>query len=252
MFHFTKFILVLILTILFVQLAEAADRLVVTDDTGATDVFVVTSTGSIQVPGFKYDPVNKRLGVGTTTPQATLHLVETSSSSTRGIISSQNSDDIYAGILTFKKNRGANEDSLVKVKTGDFIGAIHASAYSGTAWKTGGTINFMVDGEPNTSGGVPTAILFWTGFDDLVQPKAARMKIGTDGKISIGNGSSGAVVSGNGLLDINTDTIRIRMPRTPESATSGCNQGELSWDSSYFYICVQDNVWKRAALSSWQ
>jgi len=52
-------------------------------------------------------------------------------------------------------------------------------------------------------------------------------------------------------LDIAGDTLRVRRPRTPASATAPCLQGELSWDGSYVYLCVANNVWKRTALASW-
>ena len=52
-------------------------------------------------------------------------------------------------------------------------------------------------------------------------------------------------------LDVNDDRIRIRNPRTPATSTSFGNQGEIAWDDNYIYVCVAQNTWKRAPLSTW-
>ena len=52
-------------------------------------------------------------------------------------------------------------------------------------------------------------------------------------------------------LDVNSDSIRIRTAKTPATATSTGIQGQVAWDSSYIYVCVATDVWKRTALSSW-
>lgn len=38
---------------------------------------------------------------------------------------------------------------------------------------------------------------------------------------------------------------------TPSSATDTGIKGQVAWDSSYIYVCVATDVWKRTALSSW-
>lgn len=53
------------------------------------------------------------------------------------------------------------------------------------------------------------------------------------------------------LLDIAGDTVRIRAPKTPGSATAACLRGEVSWDANHVYVCVDQNTWRRAALSAW-
>lgn len=54
-----------------------------------------------------------------------------------------------------------------------------------------------------------------------------------------------------GKLDVNDTQVRVRQPRTPGSATATGNQGEVCWDSSYVYVCIANNTWRRAALSAW-
>ena len=50
-------------------------------------------------------------------------------------------------------------------------------------------------------------------------------------------------------LDVNGNGIRIELPKTPASSADTCNQGDMSWDSNYVYVCTTTNSWKRAALT---
>lgn len=52
-------------------------------------------------------------------------------------------------------------------------------------------------------------------------------------------------------LDINSDNIRVRTSKTPATSGSTCDQGEISWDSGYVYVCTATNTWKRSALTTW-
>lgn len=39
--------------------------------------------------------------------------------------------------------------------------------------------------------------------------------------------------------------------KTPLSSTATGKIGEICWDENYYYVCVSNNLWKRAPLSSW-
>ncbi|KKN65007.1 hypothetical protein LCGC14_0485640 [marine sediment metagenome] len=39
--------------------------------------------------------------------------------------------------------------------------------------------------------------------------------------------------------------------RTPSSATDKGNPGDWAYDASYIYICVDTDIWKRVAISTW-
>jgi len=68
----------------------------------------------------------------------------------------------------------------------------------------------------------------------------------------LNNGNIGINTSGpTELLDINSNNIRIRTAKTPTSATEACDQGEISWDTNFIYVCVATNTWKRSAISTW-
>ena len=46
--------------------------------------------------------------------------------------------------------------------------------------------------------------------------------------------------------------LNLTSPTVPSSATDSGSAGDISWDSSYIYVCTAANTWKRtAALSSW-
>lgn len=46
-------------------------------------------------------------------------------------------------------------------------------------------------------------------------------------------------------------TFRLSNTAAPATAGSVGVKGELRVDSSYIYICVANNTWKRSALSTW-
>ena len=50
-------------------------------------------------------------------------------------------------------------------------------------------------------------------------------------------------------LDVN-GTFRISSS-APTTATDPGVAGQVAWDTDYVYICVADNVWKRASLATW-
>lgn len=57
--------------------------------------------------------------------------------------------------------------------------------------------------------------------------------------------------SPTGKVDINDDVIRVRTAKTPSSATDTGNAGDICWDSSYVYVCVATDTWKRSAIATW-
>lgn len=52
-------------------------------------------------------------------------------------------------------------------------------------------------------------------------------------------------------LDIAGSSVRIRDSYTPASSNAPCQQGEITWDEQYMYVCVAENKWKRSALDNW-
>lgn len=83
--------------------------------------------------------------------------------------------------------------------------------------------------------------------------------------LNTGVGASRIIISAAGLIgisaypelsdgvgiDINGKLLRIRTSKTPASATATGKTGEICWDSSYIYICIATNTWRRIAHDTW-
>ena len=52
-------------------------------------------------------------------------------------------------------------------------------------------------------------------------------------------------------LDMSSDVLRLRTPKTPATAGAIGHQGSIAWDANYIYVCVATNTWKRAAIATW-
>jgi hypothetical protein len=55
----------------------------------------------------------------------------------------------------------------------------------------------------------------------------------------------------NGLLKVNGKLLLQKNTGVPASSNSTGIQGQLAFDNEYFYICVQNNIWKRFLLNTW-
>jgi hypothetical protein len=68
---------------------------------------------------------------------------------------------------------------------------------------------------------------------------------------NLGINTSAPTISDGVGLHIDGKIIRMSTSKTPASAGATGNAGEICWDSSYVYVCVATNTWKRAAISTW-
>jgi len=78
---------------------------------------------------------------------------------------------------------------------------------------------------------------------------AERMRVAATGNVGIGI-SVPTISSGTGLHCAGS-TLRLGTSRTPSSSTATGNTGEICWDASYLYVCVNTNTWRRIAHSTW-
>jgi len=67
----------------------------------------------------------------------------------------------------------------------------------------------------------------------------------------VGIGGIIPVISSGIGLHIGGSTVRLDTARTPANSSATGNQGEICWDSSYLYVCIATNTWRRISLSSW-
>jgi len=68
----------------------------------------------------------------------------------------------------------------------------------------------------------------------------------TSGKLLIGTTTSGA-----SKLTVNDDSIQVNTAKTPASASATGTTGQICWDSSYIYVCIATNTWRRVAHATW-
>ncbi len=54
-----------------------------------------------------------------------------------------------------------------------------------------------------------------------------------------------------GTLSIEGDSIAIGASKTPASAGAEGVAGQIAWDSSYMYVCVATDTWRRVAHATW-
>lgn len=54
----------------------------------------------------------------------------------------------------------------------------------------------------------------------------------------------------SGSFIVSNNSIRITTPKTPASASATGTTGDIAWDTSFIYVCVATNTWKRVAIST--
>jgi hypothetical protein len=162
-----------------------------------------------------------RVGIGTSSPSADLHVAGTS--------------------ILFRGGAGTVSRSL---ELGSVASAGGTSTSDILLATYGGNNGSRIRGTGSYNFNAGTAITFGTsptsggGIVD-------RVTINSAGNVGIGT------TSPTTLLDVNTDTVRVRTARTPASASATGATGEICWDANYIYVCTATNTWKRSALSTW-
>jgi hypothetical protein len=80
---------------------------------------------------------------------------------------------------------------------------------------------------------------------------SATSAVAQTGLIFTNNSLGINTISPSAVLDVDSNTIRLRSARTPASSSSSGNIGDICWDADNLYICVNNNTWKKSPLSSW-
>jgi hypothetical protein len=151
-------------------------------------------------------------------------------------------------LLVTNSTTSGKTASFVNNAAGTFIGVFEANAPNIT---TGQAAFFAVGRNPATNN------QFSFGFEYVANGSpsnkfninafgsAALFSVLASGNVGIGTTSPSA------LLDVNSNTVRVRTARTPASATAAGNAGDICWDADYIYVCTATNTWKRTAISTW-
>jgi len=64
---------------------------------------------------------------------------------------------------------------------------------------------------------------------------------------TFGDGTS----SSNADVSIPNGDLIVTTPKTPATAGATGTVGTIAWDTSYVYVCVATDTWKRSAIATW-
>lgn len=179
--------------------------------------------GSILFGTSVYDEVNNRLGIGESSPDVNLHITSSGDAAIKLEADTDNSGESDNAYILFSQDGDA-----VKGEIG--LNDASITSPSGAAF-TNNLANSLT-------------ITSTTSNSALVLGTDSTMAITIDTSQNVGIGTDSPAAT----LDVNADSIRIRTSQSPASNGTG-TQGEIAWDSDFFYICVSNNVWKRVALT---
>ncbi len=189
-----------------------------------------------------WDATNSRLGVGTTTPTVTLHVlqagqypsvnIEATAASGRPRLSIVNTSGDWS-----LENSGNDYNELSFMRGGN----TYMAMYPGQ--------NFTVGFNPSPGGSKISAkgnLSIGSTYYTVAAPGDGAIIQG-----NVGIGTSSPAISGTGKLHVAGNTARIvDTARTPATSAETCNVGEFSFDPNFIYVCTSASTWKRATLAA--
>lgn len=128
-------------------------------------------------------------------------------------------------------------DALFQIEGGSSSNQLRISDISTEHYKIGRGVSGFLDFQGTQVG--------FTGYDFKSDDNSSLLTIIDNGNVGIGTSTPTA------LLDVQSDIIRLRTPKTPASASATGNAGDICWDANYIYICIAANTWERTAISTW-
>lgn len=74
-----------------------------------------------------------------------------------------------------------------------------------------------------------------------------------DGAITITSTAGQVILTARGRLSLISQLVNVSIGagQVPAIASSQGNPGDVAWNSTHFFVCVDFDVWKRVALSTW-
>jgi hypothetical protein len=218
----------------------------------AADTLAISTGGSERV---RVDS-SGRVGIGVSSPGAKLHVtgnVEANSVRYAGIFGGNAQDPDYNSLAgsgaVVVQIQAANNNRPPGLLLGGAMGNNESLGivcfYNSGNTDTKRARAFIAAVQEGSTANEQGAILSFATAADAGTTPTERIRIASDGKLGIGTNAPTA------LLDVNSDTIRLRTARTPATAGAAGNQGDICWDADYIYICTATNTWKRVAIATW-
>lgn len=202
-----------------------------TSGVGATDFidFLVGSNGATR--GGRFDTNgNLSIGLGTTTAPTRFVVGDTSSSTPRGLMSWQASDDTSSAHLHMRKTRGTFAAPTIVV-TGDILGRLVFSGYDGASYLEMGSIRTVVTGTV-ASTRIPTQLIFSTATDAAPSVLTTALILGPDQSATFAGAVSGtgamAITGGAGNMTITSGTGNSRTLTLRTTDSGGTAQNAIT------------------------
>tara|TARA_R100000388_G_scaffold94222_2_gene80774 strand:+ start:1448 stop:2239 length:792 start_codon:yes stop_codon:yes gene_type:complete len=206
------------------------------------------------------DASSNRIGIGTSAPQSVLHIVDpldaAAGSERDAVIIMKSKKEV--GIKLIADSGNVNPGGEENNPFIDF----YQDGLSDTAGRNQRLASIAMEGPAGTTFTDSLADVFFLNAFHPSQPNSARSLQIACSTIADGNKARITVSGNNGyvgintnaptqMIDINSDSMRLRTAKTPASAGADGDQGQIAWDTNYIYICVATNTWKRVAISTW-
>jgi hypothetical protein len=121
-----------------------------------------------------------------------------------------------------------------------------------------GSIRFFAGGTSTAGSSAPQVALFHpTGASFMTTTVNGAVTVGgdimpeADGTRNLGSATYEFATAYLTGLALNANHLNVSTSKTPSSSSAAGTAGDIAWDSSYIYVCVATNTWKRTAISTW-
>jgi hypothetical protein len=104
----------------------------------------------------------------------------------------------------------------------------------------------LVNNDVGHAGGTGLEILSSNFYADVTTPVIGLQMVGAFG--IVGNYTAIQTAAGSGTVTKPNIPLQSSPASTPASSSAACATGTIQWDSSFVYVCVATNTWKRATL----